>query len=228
MRSWYGVIQSDAPDTITVHDRSSSFVAGSIQRSQSPAKARIGEPSAAVNRWGCFSPFSPVHSKNPLAGMMQRRRLKESRNIGFSAIVSAPALNVAGPSFRVLFPKVRHQAPAHRDQLAPALAIEPDHVDDGRRRDVVVRAQIARRAKHLQEHIDFLPGVILREASAHRGPCPPLHPQKFVPHRRVTRRYEFPPQLPGMPFAGGAETDRAASIAGVELIERAHATDRAR
>jgi hypothetical protein len=31
-----------------------------------------------------------------------------------------------------------------------------------------------------------------------------------------------------MPFAGGAETDRAASIAGVELVERAHATDRAR
>ena len=31
-----------------------------------------------------------------------------------------------------------------------------------------------------------------------------------------------------MPLAGGAETDRAAPEAGVELIERAHATDRAR
>jgi hypothetical protein len=35
-----------------VQDRISSFDAGSIQRSQSPAKARIGEPSAAVNKRG--------------------------------------------------------------------------------------------------------------------------------------------------------------------------------
>ena len=40
------------------------------------------------------------------------------------------------------------QAPAHRDQLAPALTIEPDHIDIRRRRDVVVRAQIARRPEH--------------------------------------------------------------------------------
>jgi hypothetical protein len=31
-----------------------------------------------------------------------------------------------------------------------------------------------------------------------------------------------------MPFAGGAETDRAAAEARVELIDRAHATDRTR
>src|SRR5271170_4433989 len=74
-------------------------------RSQSPAKARIGEPSAAVNRCGCLPSASSVHSKNPLAGMMQRRRLKESRNIGFSAMVSARALNVAGTSFRLFFQK---------------------------------------------------------------------------------------------------------------------------
>jgi hypothetical protein len=39
MRSWYGVFHSDAPETITVQDRISSFVAGSIQRSPSPAKS---------------------------------------------------------------------------------------------------------------------------------------------------------------------------------------------
>src|ERR1700675_4319285 len=88
-----------------VHDRISSFVAGSIQRSQSPAKARIGEPSAAVNKCGCLPSASAVHSKKPDAGMMQRRRLKESRNIGFSATVSARALKVAGTSFRLFFQK---------------------------------------------------------------------------------------------------------------------------
>jgi hypothetical protein len=52
MRSWYGVVHADPPDTITVQERISSFDAGSSQRSQSPAKARIGEPSAAVNKRG--------------------------------------------------------------------------------------------------------------------------------------------------------------------------------
>jgi len=52
MRSWYGVIHADPPDTITVQERISSFDAGSIQRSQSPAKSRIGEPSATVNKCG--------------------------------------------------------------------------------------------------------------------------------------------------------------------------------
>jgi hypothetical protein len=40
-------------------------------------------------------------------------------------------------------------------------------------------------------------------------PCPPLYPQQLVPFCRVTRRYEFPLQSPAVPFAGGAETDRA-------------------
>ena len=75
-----------------------SPVAGSIQRSQSPAKASNGEPSAAVKRCGCFGPFAPVHSKKPHAGMMQRRSLKASRNIGLSATDSARALKVAGTS----------------------------------------------------------------------------------------------------------------------------------
>jgi hypothetical protein len=73
--------------------------------SHRPAKARIGEPSAAVKRCGCLSPFPPVHSKNPDAGMMKRRRLNASRNIGFSATVSARALNVAGTSLMVFFQK---------------------------------------------------------------------------------------------------------------------------
>src|ERR1700677_1269080 len=51
MRSCYGVIHTDAPDTITVQKRISFFDAGSIQCSQSPAKARIDEPSAAPHGW---------------------------------------------------------------------------------------------------------------------------------------------------------------------------------
>ena len=46
--------------------------------------------------------------------------------------------------------------------------------------------------------------------------------------RRVTRRYEFPPQRPGLALAGRAEGERAAAEAGVESVERPHARDRAR
>jgi hypothetical protein len=46
----------------------SSFDPGSIQRSQSPAKARIGEPSAAVNGVAVCRPPSSVHSKKHEAG----------------------------------------------------------------------------------------------------------------------------------------------------------------
>src|SRR5271170_5882974 len=71
-------------------------------------------------------------------------------------------------------------------------------------------------------------GRLPKSARTSFVPCPPLHSQKLVPHRRVAWRYEFPPQLPAMPLAGGAEADRAAAEAGVELVDRAHATDRAR
>ena len=135
-----GVIHADTPETMTVQDTISSFVAGSIQRSQSPAKARIGEPSAAVNRCGCLSPFSPVHSKKPDAGMMQRRRLNKSRNIGFSATVSARALNVAGSSFRLFFQKNGKRPQRIETSSRRPSAIEADHIDIHRRRDVVARA----------------------------------------------------------------------------------------
>src|SRR5271154_2145897 len=142
-----------------VHDRISSFVAGSIQRSQSPAKARIGAPSAAVNRCGCLPPASSVHSKNPLAGMMQRRRLKESRNIGLSAIVSARALNVVGTSFRLFFQKygtrpqrieTSSRRPSRSRRITSTFVVGATFV---------VRAQIARRAEHLEECIDLFPCV---------------------------------------------------------------------
>ena len=55
---------------MTVADSTSS-PSGLRHRSQRPAKASTGEPSAAVNRCGILPHFSPVHSKNPEAGMMQ-------------------------------------------------------------------------------------------------------------------------------------------------------------
>jgi hypothetical protein len=56
-----------------VQERTSSLVVGSRQRSQIPANASTGEPSVAVKRCGWRAVFGPVHSKKPLAGMMQRR-----------------------------------------------------------------------------------------------------------------------------------------------------------
>lgn len=50
----------------------SSPVSGLRQLSQSPVKASKS-PSGADKKCGTRSFFSPVHSKNPLAGMMQRR-----------------------------------------------------------------------------------------------------------------------------------------------------------
>ena len=60
-----------------VQDRISSFEAGSRQRSQSPAKARMGEPSAAVNRCGCFCPFGPVINTetDPARGVQVQTRV---------------------------------------------------------------------------------------------------------------------------------------------------------
>jgi hypothetical protein len=74
---------------------------------------------------------------------------------------------------------------------------------------VVARAQIAWRAEHVEERVDLFSGVILCEPSAHRCPCPLQYPQKFVPHLRVTRRYEFPPQSPAVANAGGPERESA-------------------
>jgi hypothetical protein len=68
-----------------------------------------------------------------------------------------------------LLPKERYEAPAHRDQLATALAIEAHDIDVCRRRDVVARAQIARRPEHAQKHL--CPSVMLSETSAHSLPC---------------------------------------------------------
>src|SRR5271170_5086361 len=152
-----------------MQERISSFDAGSIQRSQSPARAKTGEPSAAVKRCGCLPSASSVHSKNPPAGIMQRRRLKDSRNIGFSATVSARALNVAGTSLRLLFQKngIRPQRIETSSRCPPP--IETDHVDIRGRRDVVARAQVARRPQHGEKRVDLFPGVILCETSAHGG-----------------------------------------------------------
>src|SRR5271163_2189070 len=110
MRSWYGVIHSDAPDTITVQERISSFDAGSIQRSQSPAKARIGEPSATVNKCSCLRPPRSSTRKTArgndaapaLEGVAEHRlfgdrlRAREGRR----------------GLLQALFPEVRHEAPA--------------------------------------------------------------------------------------------------------------------
>jgi hypothetical protein len=54
-----------------------AFLLSTPDRSSHPrgrAKAKIGEPSAAVNRCGCLPSASSIHSKKPPAGMMQRRR----------------------------------------------------------------------------------------------------------------------------------------------------------
>jgi hypothetical protein len=68
--------------------------------------------------------------------MMHRRYLKAPRNIGFSATVSARALNVAGTSFRDFF-DIMEQPP-------PELAVFPSYqcVIVGRRRMQVSSLQV--------------------------------------------------------------------------------------
>ena len=128
----------------------------------------MGDPSAAVKRCGCLSPFSPVHSKKPLAGMMAApspERLAEHWFLG-----DAFGAGVEGRRHFLerFFPEERHQAPAHRDELALAFRVEAHYVHGVRRGDIVMRAQIARRAEHAQERMHFFPGVVLSESSAAR------------------------------------------------------------
>ena len=82
MRSWIGAIVSLASQVTIVQERISSPVYSpsgplGFQISQSPAKAR----GSSSTRWmyiGCLAFWSGsfFHSKNPSAGMMQRRRSK--------------------------------------------------------------------------------------------------------------------------------------------------------
>jgi hypothetical protein len=53
-------------------------------------------------------------------------------------------------------------------------------------------------------------------------------PAAAHPNGRVARRYEFPSQGPDLALAGGAESDRAMAVAGIEGIERPPARDRTR
>jgi hypothetical protein len=91
------------------------------QAGESEQRQAIGR----VSRCSCLAPFSPVHSKKPLAA----RSLKTLRNIGLWVTDSARALNVAGTSL-IDFSTSGDQAPAHRDQLPRPAFIETDHVHD--------------------------------------------------------------------------------------------------
>jgi hypothetical protein len=136
-------------------------------------------------------PPHPVH-QNPLAGMMQPRCLKKSRNIGFSATVSARALKVAGSSFRLFFQKNGGRPQRIETSSRRALRIEPDHVNVRSRGDAGAGCAPNTLRKAC---------VVLRELAAHRRLLPSLHPQQLAPFRGVAWRDEFPPQSPAMLLA---------------------------
>jgi hypothetical protein len=72
----------------------------------------------------------------------------------------------------------------------------------------------------------LITSAAVRGALRQSGPA--LNPHQLLPVRCVARRNEFPPKAPGLAFACRAEADRATAEAGIELIDRTHALDRAR
>ena len=89
------------------------------------------------------------------AGITQRRALDADRNIGFSATVSARALNVYGSSLSGFSTRAA-QAPEHRDKLI-ADRDWPDDLDLRCRGDVVTRLKVARLADQVGKPLQLLP-----------------------------------------------------------------------
>ena len=135
--------------------------------------------------------------------MTQRRALNADRNIGFSATVSARALNVDGSSIKRFLPPERHKPPAHRHKLIAGRR-RADDFDLRRRRDVVARLEIARLADQIGEPMELFPGKMLCEASAHGGSialtsrlahaCVAWPARLGIGLSPANRRRTFPPQ----------------------------------
>src|SRR4051794_2750366 len=79
---------------MTVQD--STNPVGPSHRSHSPANTNSW-PRDGRMKWGTFRGLAGIHSKNPDAGIRQRRDLKALRNEGLSLIVSALAFVVFAP-----------------------------------------------------------------------------------------------------------------------------------
>jgi len=90
IRSWIGCINS-FPSVVMMQHVSILSPAPLLQASHIPAIAK-GSPDLSEMNHGYFLPPSVFHSKNPVAGMMQRRVLKAVLKEGFSATVSPRAL----------------------------------------------------------------------------------------------------------------------------------------
>ena len=75
--------------------------------------------------------------------------------------------------FQRLVPPIGNEPPAHGHKLGGAAISRPHDIDSVRRRDVVVRLQIASGAREAVEVADFPPRVALGEASAHGGRLSP-------------------------------------------------------
>ena len=131
--------------------------------------------------------------------MRQRRRRKASRNIGFSATLSARALKVAGSSFRLFFHQAGTRPQRSGTSLAPAVALD-DGVDRLRRAEGVVRPQVRGRPGGGEpvESVDLGPGQAMGGASAHER-CSfllGLHPDLLVEPGLPLKVRQLVPRLP--------------------------------
>ena len=109
-------------------------------------------------------------------------RLKAERNIGFSATVSARALNVEGKSLAIFIPPIRYEAPAHGNKLWTRISHSHD-IDSRCRSDIVAGAQVARRLGQPIKLDQFAPTEELGEASAHCAKSISLGNRSLIIHR---------------------------------------------
>ena len=70
-----------------------------FHRSHNPAKPNTWRSGRVIAK-GCLRPGAPRHSKNPVAGTMQRRFSKAALNAGFASTPSARALIIFVPMAR--------------------------------------------------------------------------------------------------------------------------------
>ena len=95
---------------------------------------------------------------------MQRVRLNADRNMGFSATVSARALNVDGTSLAVFSTKMELGPNARELTAASGQSYDIDH---RRRGNVIARPEIKRQLRQFIKLDELAPCVGLGEASAH-------------------------------------------------------------